>query len=118
WSRGVSADCCCRRWPSSGAGTGRRSCRRPASRPGCRPTPGGGAPGSTGSTPPSLADVQTAFEPPASSVLNVGEWAERLPIVTSGEEFEQEFERRLSESSTLAFRVAYGVLRHREDAED
>ena len=79
--------------------------------------PGAGAPWSTGSTPPS-SDVQTDFGPPASSVLNVGEWAERLPIVTSGEEFEQEFERRLSESSTLAFRVAYGVLRHREDAED
>ena len=33
-------------------------------------------------------------------------------------EVEQEFEARLVESSTLAFRVAYGVLRHREDAED
>jgi RNA polymerase sigma-70 factor (ECF subfamily) len=31
---------------------------------------------------------------------------------------EREFEARLVESSTLAFRVAYGVLRHREDAED
>jgi RNA polymerase sigma-70 factor (ECF subfamily) len=31
---------------------------------------------------------------------------------------EQEFADRLRESSTLAFRVAYGVLRHREDAED
>ena len=30
----------------------------------------------------------------------------------------QEFETRLAESSTLAFRVAYAVLRHREDAED
>jgi RNA polymerase sigma-70 factor, ECF subfamily len=30
----------------------------------------------------------------------------------------QEFEIRLVESSTLAFRVAYAVLRHREDAED
>jgi len=30
----------------------------------------------------------------------------------------QEFEARLVESSTLAFRVAYAVLRHREDAED
>src|ERR1035437_4901700 len=28
------------------------------------------------------------------------------------------FEARLVESSTLAFRVAYGVLRHRQDAED
>ena len=31
---------------------------------------------------------------------------------------EQEFADRLRESSTLAVRVAYGVLRHREDAED
>src|SRR5687768_3609367 len=31
---------------------------------------------------------------------------------------EQEFADRLRESSSLAFRVAYGVLRHREDAED
>ena len=29
-----------------------------------------------------------------------------------------EFEARLRDSGTLAFRVAYGVLRHREDAED
>ena len=33
-------------------------------------------------------------------------------------ELEQEFEARLTESSTLAFRVAYAVLRNREDAED
>jgi RNA polymerase sigma-70 factor, ECF subfamily len=32
--------------------------------------------------------------------------------------WEREFEARLAESSTLAFRVAYGVLRHRQDAED
>jgi RNA polymerase sigma-70 factor, ECF subfamily len=31
---------------------------------------------------------------------------------------EREFEARLNESSTLAFRVAFGVLRHREDSED
>jgi RNA polymerase sigma-70 factor, ECF subfamily len=31
---------------------------------------------------------------------------------------EREFGERLRESSSLAFRVAYGVLRHREDAED
>jgi RNA polymerase sigma-70 factor (ECF subfamily) len=29
-----------------------------------------------------------------------------------------EFEARLEDSGSLAFRVAYGVLRHREDAED
>jgi len=31
---------------------------------------------------------------------------------------EREFEHRLAEASTLAFRVAYAVLRSREDAED
>lgn len=31
---------------------------------------------------------------------------------------EREFEERLAEASTLAFRVAYSVLRRREDAED
>jgi RNA polymerase sigma-70 factor, ECF subfamily len=31
---------------------------------------------------------------------------------------EQEFEARLVESSALAFRVAFSVLRHRQDAED
>src|SRR5688500_8237352 len=31
---------------------------------------------------------------------------------------EREFEARLVESSTLAFRIAYSVLRNREDAED
>src|SRR3954464_8789985 len=34
------------------------------------------------------------------------------------EDLDREFEARLAESSTLAFRVAYGVLRNREDAED
>src|SRR5881409_920711 len=34
------------------------------------------------------------------------------------DELNREFEARLVESSTLAFRVAYGVLRHRQDAED
>src|SRR5512138_3035051 len=31
---------------------------------------------------------------------------------------DREFEARLVESSTLAFRVAYSVVRHRQDAED
>jgi RNA polymerase sigma-70 factor, ECF subfamily len=31
---------------------------------------------------------------------------------------EREFEERVADTSTLAFRVALGVLRHREDAED
>jgi RNA polymerase sigma-70 factor, ECF subfamily len=39
-------------------------------------------------------------------------------VVSFEQALEQEFEARLLESSTLAFRVAYGVLRHREDAED
>ena len=48
------------------------------------------------------------------------ERADRLPatLVTPDEDLEREFETRLVESSTLAFRVAFGVLRHREDAED
>jgi RNA polymerase sigma-70 factor (ECF subfamily) len=39
-------------------------------------------------------------------------------FVTAGDVLEREFGERLRESSSLAFRVAYGVLRHREDAED
>jgi RNA polymerase sigma-70 factor (ECF subfamily) len=39
-------------------------------------------------------------------------------LVTGGEDLEREFEVRLVESSTLAFRVAFGVLRHREEAEE
>src|SRR5881394_713481 len=39
-------------------------------------------------------------------------------LVTADDVLEREFGERLRESSTLAFRVAYGVLRHREDAED
>jgi RNA polymerase sigma-70 factor (ECF subfamily) len=39
-------------------------------------------------------------------------------IVSVDEGLEREFEARLAESSTLAFRVAYSVLRQREDAED
>ena len=33
-------------------------------------------------------------------------------------DLEREFEERLADSGALAFRVAYGVLRRREDAED
>lgn len=33
-------------------------------------------------------------------------------------DLDREFEARLAESLRLAFRVAYGVLRHRQDAED
>jgi RNA polymerase sigma-70 factor (ECF subfamily) len=48
------------------------------------------------------------------------ELAARLANSSVGvdQELEREFEIRLVESSTLAFRVAYSVLRHREDAED
>jgi len=48
------------------------------------------------------------------------ERAERLPgsIVTVEHDLEREFEARLLDSSTLAFRVAFSVLRQREDAED
>src|SRR6058998_2496393 len=48
-------------------------------------------------------------------------FADRLAggtVAVSDPALEREFEARLGESSTLAFRVAYGVLRHREDAED
>ena len=39
-------------------------------------------------------------------------------LVTADLEFEREFEGRLADSSRLAFRVAFSVLRQREDAED
>ena len=41
-----------------------------------------------------------------------------LDAVTLAEPVARAFEEGLSESTTLAFRVAYAVLRHREDAED
>ena len=48
------------------------------------------------------------------------ERADRLAggFVGVDEALEREFEARLVESSTLAFRIAYSVLRNREDAED
>ena len=48
------------------------------------------------------------------------EYIDRLPDTLTGvaDELDREFERLLVESSSLAFRVAYGVLRQREDAED
>jgi RNA polymerase sigma-70 factor, ECF subfamily len=39
-------------------------------------------------------------------------------FVTTDQAADREFEARLVECSTLAFRVAYSVLRHRQDAED
>jgi RNA polymerase sigma factor (sigma-70 family) len=48
------------------------------------------------------------------------EYVDRLAggLVGVEDDVEREFETRLAESSTLAFRVAYAVLRHRQDAED
>jgi RNA polymerase sigma-70 factor (ECF subfamily) len=48
------------------------------------------------------------------------EHAERLvgSLVMADLELEREFEARLADSSKLAFRVAFSVLRQREDAED
>jgi RNA polymerase sigma-70 factor, ECF subfamily len=48
------------------------------------------------------------------------ERADRLAgnFVTVDNDLAREFENRLVESSTLAFRVAFSVLRQREDAED
>src|SRR6476620_9529787 len=49
----------------------------------------------------------------------MNEWVDSLEgLVRVDAGLESEFEARLRESSTLAFRVAYGVLRHRQDAED
>ena len=48
------------------------------------------------------------------------EYADRLTAGSTPveEELEREFEVRLVESSKLAFRIAYSVLRQRQDAED
>jgi RNA polymerase sigma-70 factor (ECF subfamily) len=48
------------------------------------------------------------------------ERVERLPgsLVTISQDLDREFEARLVESSRLVFRVAFSVLRQREDAED
>jgi RNA polymerase sigma-70 factor, ECF subfamily len=48
------------------------------------------------------------------------EYVERLAggFLKVTDELDREFEARLAEFSTLAFRVAFGVLRHRQDAED
>jgi RNA polymerase sigma-70 factor (ECF subfamily) len=40
------------------------------------------------------------------------------PLVTADAGLAYEFERLLAETSTLAFRVAFSVLRHEQDAED
>src|SRR5688500_20345403 len=48
------------------------------------------------------------------------ELAEAVPrfLVTGVRDLDQEFEARLQDSSSLAFRVAFSVLRHHQDAED
>jgi RNA polymerase sigma-70 factor (ECF subfamily) len=50
----------------------------------------------------------------------MNEWAGAFAdgLVTVDEELEAAFEAHLRDSSPLVFRVAYGVLRHRQDAED
>src|SRR5260221_2265621 len=50
-------------------------------------------------------------------MTEMNEWALDA-LVTAEDVLEREFGERLRESSSLAFRVAYGVLRQREDAED
>src|SRR4051794_37505300 len=71
-----------------------------------------------------IARFASVNRPPAGGVLRVDEpmhdRAARLAgdLVTVDRDLDREFEVRLTESSTLAFRVAYGVLRHRQDAED
>ena len=50
----------------------------------------------------------------------MNEFADRLSgaCLTDEDALTREFEARLADSSTLAFRVAFSVLRHRQDAED
>jgi RNA polymerase sigma-70 factor (ECF subfamily) len=71
--------------------------------------------------------ARTVNPPAAGGVLSVNglddamrAHVERLAdgVVTVDADLEREFEARLVESSTLAFRIAYGVLRNRQDAED
>ena len=48
------------------------------------------------------------------------EFADRLAgsLVSAEDALAREFEARLADSSSLAFRVAFSLLRHRQDAED
>ena len=50
----------------------------------------------------------------------MSELAERLaqPLMSAVDDTAREFELRLADSSTLAFRVAFSVLRQKQDAED
>jgi RNA polymerase sigma-70 factor (ECF subfamily) len=56
--------------------------------------------------------------PGGSALTARGPALEAPGLVTGQDVLGHEFEALLVECSTLAFRVAYGVLRHREDAED
>ena len=47
-----------------------------------------------------------------------GRLSGNLVSVHAPADLAQEFEARLADSSTLAFRIAYSVLRHKQDAED
>lgn len=76
--------------------------------------------------PSIFADRLDSSEPPRARWSPVDECqmtrmrAESLwvPVAAVDDELEREFESLLTESSTLAFRVAFSVLRHRENAED
>src|SRR5262245_17433966 len=56
----------------------------------------------------------------AAQRWTMNEYSESLTGTEIGmaRDLDAEFEAQLLESSRLAFRIAYGVLRHREDAED
>jgi RNA polymerase sigma-70 factor (ECF subfamily) len=47
-----------------------------------------------------------------------GRLSESLVSVEAPADLVREFDERLADSSALAFRIAYSVLRHRQDAED
>jgi RNA polymerase sigma-70 factor (ECF subfamily) len=49
---------------------------------------------------------------------NLGHGTWNAAVTEDQDALERDFEARLVESSTLAFRVAFSVLRHREDAEE
>ena len=75
---------------------------------------------------PGSGDVCRVSEMPESATRYPGVPAARLVrggvdpvvLVTADANLEREFEDRLQESSALAVRVAFSVLRQREDAED
>jgi len=50
----------------------------------------------------------------------MNELVDRLasPLVSADEALAREFEARLADSSALAFRITYSVVRHKQDAED